>query len=480
MLALVRRHWLWFAVFLALGIALRLLFVYRYSLIDGDTLIYGDIALNWIRHGIYGVTGSAGAKPTLIRLPGYPAFLALCFRLFGAENYRAVMLVQTAIDLMTAFVVAAIARELTRDAELTTTEIENSNFEIRISKFSFALYCLFPYTANYVSQPLAETPTLFTLSLAILLALRALRTQSLKMWFACGLACAATVLLRPDGGLILISLGLFLLWRWWRTRPLVRFGRDVFRPALVLALCTVAALTPWTVRNRRTFGVWQPLAPTNATDPDDFFPQGFTDWTKTWVVEEASMFEIVWNVPGGPVDPRLLPARAFDSSAQKQHTLTLLDRYNEDLQVPPDLDAQFAALAAERRQAHPLRYYVVLPVARVLDMWLRPRIDTFPIDPRWWDLRNRRETRFAAEYAFFGIVILVFSIRGWWRLRRLTPLVGVLTFYIVLRTLFLLTVPTSEPRYTIECWPMLLVLAGGSASPPTIARQREQQGVSSS
>ena len=39
-------------------------------------------------------------SPTLIRLPGYPLFLALCFRLFGMENYIAVMLVQLmAIDL---------------------------------------------------------------------------------------------------------------------------------------------------------------------------------------------------------------------------------------------------------------------------------------------------------------------------------------------------------------------------------------------
>ena len=50
--------------------------------------------------GRYALTvGTGEMYPTLIRLPGYPLFLAVCFRLFGMENYAAAAWVQIALDL---------------------------------------------------------------------------------------------------------------------------------------------------------------------------------------------------------------------------------------------------------------------------------------------------------------------------------------------------------------------------------------------
>jgi hypothetical protein len=84
------------AAALAAGLLLRLWFIRHYALVTGDSLLYGDIAKNWLTHGIYGFgdTTAAGTeivRPTLIRLPGYPIFLAACFRFFGLEHYGAVM-----------------------------------------------------------------------------------------------------------------------------------------------------------------------------------------------------------------------------------------------------------------------------------------------------------------------------------------------------------------------------------------------------
>jgi len=46
----------WLAIFLALasGAILRLWFIHAYPEVQGDPLIYGDIAKNWMLHGIYG------------------------------------------------------------------------------------------------------------------------------------------------------------------------------------------------------------------------------------------------------------------------------------------------------------------------------------------------------------------------------------------------------------------------------------------
>ena len=69
---------------LACGLALRLWMLKQFFNLDGDPLIYGDLAKNLLLHGSYALTGSGGVLvPALMRLPGYPLFLALCFRLFG-------------------------------------------------------------------------------------------------------------------------------------------------------------------------------------------------------------------------------------------------------------------------------------------------------------------------------------------------------------------------------------------------------------
>ena len=79
---------LYAALALAAGLALRLWFITHVARIDGDTLLYGSIARNWMQHGVYGFAQSiSGPIPTLIRLPGYPLFLVACFRVFGVEHY---------------------------------------------------------------------------------------------------------------------------------------------------------------------------------------------------------------------------------------------------------------------------------------------------------------------------------------------------------------------------------------------------------
>ena len=95
--------------------ALRLFFYIRFPHVTGDSLIYGDIARNWLQHGIYGLSHAEGPRPTWIRLPGYPAFLAACFALFGTEHYHAVLLVQIVIDVAGCFVIADLARRTVSD-----------------------------------------------------------------------------------------------------------------------------------------------------------------------------------------------------------------------------------------------------------------------------------------------------------------------------------------------------------------------------
>src|SRR5947209_4834608 len=94
LLSILRRNKVFFLLAAAAALALRFFFIAKFRVVDGDTFVYGDIALNWVRHGVFGITHKGIAEPTLIRLPGYPAFLVVVFSIAGAEHYNAVLIAQ--------------------------------------------------------------------------------------------------------------------------------------------------------------------------------------------------------------------------------------------------------------------------------------------------------------------------------------------------------------------------------------------------
>jgi 4-amino-4-deoxy-L-arabinose transferase-like glycosyltransferase len=190
---LVRRNLRFFLLFTAAALLLRLLFIFRFPGVVTDSFVYGAIAKNWLQHGIYGLSGPDEVSSTYIRLPGYPAFLAFIFAIFGMEHYRAVLLVQMFVDLATCFLCADIALQL---------------MGLRFAKIAFVLACLCPFLADYSAAALTETLEIFFTALAFDLAIRALRRDSIRDWAGCGSACAAAILLRPDGALSVMTIDL--------------------------------------------------------------------------------------------------------------------------------------------------------------------------------------------------------------------------------------------------------------------------------
>ena len=445
---LVRRNWLFFLLATIAALAVRLFFVFRFPHIAGDSLIYGDIAKNWLDHGIFGVTDNGLPRPTLIRLPGYPGFLAAMFTLFGHEHYTAVMIAQALIDTNTCLVIAALALEL---------------MNARAAKAAYLLAALCPFTACYVAAPLSETLSIFCISHTLYYGVRGLKAlrqaePSRHLWIQAGLWSAAAIYMRPDNGLVLPALGLALLVLLLR-RP---NKRQVVFAGILLAVTSLGPLVPWTVRNWRVFHVWQPLASRYASDPGEFVPHGFNHWIKTWLVDYVSVEEVFWHVSGEPIDPQTLPERAFDTRPEYEKTQALIARYNQELYIDPEMDAEFEEIARLREEHNPLRYTIWLPFLRATDMWLRPRTELLNIETRWWEFdEHEGETEFAACWAGLCLLYILAALRGWicWRLGLAgTFLIG----FVLLRSLFLSTLENPEPRYVLECFPVLLALAGGA------------------
>jgi len=184
------------------------------------------------------------------------------------------------------------------------------------------------------------------------------------------------------------------------------------------------------------------------------------------MADYVSVEEIYWNVPGDTIDIKRLPARAFDSPLQRQETVALFADYNRDRDMSPELDGRFAALAAERIQAAPLRYYAWLPILRIADMWMRPRTELLPPDPRWWEFNDdRRPLAVSLGFGLLNLLYLGMAAAGLLR-RRVFMTVSVFLVFVLLRSAFLGTLENPEPRYTLECYPVVILLAaalfGGS------------------
>ncbi len=468
-------RWTVLLLVLVAGAALRAWFIHHDPVIDGDTLLYGDLAKNLLQHHIYGFTQVDGAPaPTLIRLPGYPLFLALCFTLFGVEHYTAVLFVQLIVDLAACGLLALLARRLFHSP--------------RAGFAALLLGALCPFTANFVATPLTETLTLAAI-VATLFALerwcRLTQVSSVPRspnratgWLTVlSVALAAALLLRPEQGLLAAAVLPVIAVVLWRARPAA--GRA--RAALSLLACALGVLlplVPWTLRNAHTFHVFEPLAPRSAVDPGELVPRGFYRWYRTWAIDFASTEDIYWNFDGAPLQLSDLPERAFLNPAQRSATAALLADYNRTVKPTPALDARFDLLARESIRAHPLRYFIALPVARVANMLLRPRTELLALPLAWWRWQEHpRASLITLALALLNAMYLLAGVIGglrWWR-HSPTPCARAVfvaaTLSIALRLVLLLTLDNSEPRYTLELFPVLILAASALFAPLAAGQQ---------
>ena len=459
---------------LASGTILRLWMMKKYFQVDYDSLIYGGIAKHLLQQGHYLITRPNGeVLPTMIRLPGYPFFLALCFRLFGMENYASAVWVQNVMELAGCLLLADCARRIAPAA-----------LGRRAAHAVLWLAAICPFTAIYAAQPLTESTTLFAIALS-LWSVALFHTRPgwrSALSFTIGVTSAA--LLRPDGVLVAVALAPAMViglkrgegksgtekpWNEARTLGVPsssRLLRNGWEPRLIrmAVICTFLALTPfafWTARNWHVFHVFQPLAPRYANDPDQTTYPGWQRWVKTWSLDFVSTFDIYWGVPGSPIDLSKLPSRAFDSPEEYAKTVELISEYNVKDQakdIVPEVDARFGQLAQERIQANPARYYLWLPLGRLADMVLRPRVENLYDDLDWWAYsRHPQRTIISCAYAGLNVLYLLLAAAGLWLRPRLwLPMLA----YIALRSGLLLTIEAPEARYTLECFPMLFVLGG--------------------
>jgi hypothetical protein len=458
------------------GLCLRLLLVLRFPATSGDTVLYEQMAANWLKHGVYAMEVNGAMQPVDLRMPGYPAYLALVYWLTGKTGEAAriwVMLGQVAVDLLGCLLIAALARALTED-------ILDKETSQRAGTAVLWLAALCPLTANYVAVPLTEVFAVALTAMVLLLLVVAVRRVAQPSFrlssahanpgrsveytaLAAGFFAGAGTLVRPETPLVLVAgvgvIGWLLLRRGeWR--------RAIWT-AIAAAFGCFAMLVPWGVRNQVTLDDSQFLAPKNSNLPGELVPYGFMAWEKTWLFRVKDCYLVPWKLNGEPIDVETIPPRAFDTPEEKQRVAAILEPYNEDLTLTKAEDDAFAQLARERTARHPLRTYVRLPALRGATMWFAPRIELLPVSGTVFPLAQSWEDDKIDQCVTIGMFLLnifyvALAMRGAWRLWRAGPAarpgIALLIVFIALRTAFLTTLETPEPRYVLECFPAVIAL----------------------
>lgn len=475
---------------MAAGLCLRLFFVLKFPADSGDTVLYEQIATNWLKHHAYAMDVHGAITAVDLRMPGYPAFLALIYALTGrtAESARLwVMLAQIAVDLLSCLVIAVLASGLLRLARRG-----GSIKSVFLAALWMAALC--PFTANYTAVLLTETMATFWTAVAVLFLIgvawssndllfrkpgrsEGQRSEDFRFFApSAGLAAGFGALFRPETPLLLLAAWIsnaFLLLRHGKAKHLLRI-------ILVTAFGSVLPLVPWAIRNALTFHEVQFLTPQYSTLPGEIVPRGLMAWESTWLFRVKDCYVVPWKVNEEAIDVDSIPARAFDSPEEKQRVAAILEPYNEDLTLTEEEDDAFGQIARERAARHRWRTYLWIPAARAAVIWFTPRIELLPISGNVFPLAQR----FDEDPADQGFTILLFllnmvyvglaiwgGVKLWRSGAAVRPALVFLILFVVLRTAFLTTLETPEPRYVLVCFPALIALAAqlfaGEPTPAT-------------
>ena len=500
MIADSKKKWFAYALLLLVALGFRLFIALRLPNDEPDDgRVYSQIARNVLEQHVYSIESQAPYTPTLIRLPGYPLFVAAIYSIFGHGNNTAVRVVQAVLDTITCALIAWVVFAWTRKQ--------------RAAMIALALAAVCPFTAIYVATILTEVPTNF-LAVAMVLtttfAFQAtLRKRAITWWIVTGLIAGIAVLFRPDSGLFAAAIGLTLM-----LSSLRRF-REATLYAAVFSIAFCLVLVPWTVRNRRLFHVFQPLAPAHAEMPGEFVPRGYLLWVRTWLDDERYVGPALWAMDTRQIHVEDFPARAFDSKEERDRVAALFEKYNHpdgeeepeqaddqadssddeeedepeeepepeenpqpedtNVEMTPEIDAGFAQIGQERVARSRFRYYVVLPARRAMTLWFDTHSQYYPFNGELLPLADLdHEIHQQYWLPLFAGLTWVYTLLGvvgaWllWRARnyRWLLLVALLIF---LRLGFFAMLENPEPRYTVEIFPLLMLV--GAAGLATVFRQ---------
>lgn len=175
-----------------------------------------------------GYVDSDTGKPTGLRAPGQPFFLAMMYFFFG-HSHTAAKLAQAFLSAITCVLIYFIAYRLCQSATIGL-----------LSAFFFAIY---PASVYYSGYLLSETLFTFFFTCSVLVLILENETNSLTMQFLSGLFLGLSALTRP---VVLLFFPFIFLWKFLKKESPIK--ASAFSTAFI-TLFMLLTLLPWMVRN---------------------------------------------------------------------------------------------------------------------------------------------------------------------------------------------------------------------------------------
>jgi hypothetical protein len=169
---------------------------------------------------------------------------------------------------------------------------------------------------------------------------------------------------------------------------------------------------------------------------------------------------------GAPVDEDDELSTSADESSVvtgDHFSLTVIQK------MTPEIDAGFARIANERRARNPLRYYFLLPARRGASLWFDTHSQYYPFEGELLPLQNLdSKSQQQIWLPLFALLTLVYTVLGilggrrLWQTRDFESRQWLLLASLVIffRLAYFATFENPEPRYTVELFPFVIILAG--------------------
>jgi 4-amino-4-deoxy-L-arabinose transferase-like glycosyltransferase len=180
--------------------------------------------------------------PTAFKVPVYPYLIAAVFKLAGVYSRASALILLTVQDLISTLTCMPIFF------------IGKRTFGTRVALWAGWTWAFFPYSVYIANHDLGD-PTLsaLLLSLLFLFALHLENSERWRDWLGFGLLAGFAALTNPALLSALPLLGGWVLYRRWQR------GALHLEKAGAAALMLLLSVTPWFVRNYRTFGAFIPF-----------------------------------------------------------------------------------------------------------------------------------------------------------------------------------------------------------------------------